>query len=106
MILIANEDHDCVLYNREEAVDADLSIGQDTFVVLDQDLQDYLKGRQEKEEEQHNMMTVKDTSKLLNIPVPTIYYLIRKGKLGEGVVIRIGGRWRINCEKLKKYLEL
>lgn len=45
----------------------------------------------------HNLMTVKETSELLRIPVPTVYYHIKKGTIPT---IRIGGRWRILRDRL------
>jgi excisionase family DNA binding protein len=45
----------------------------------------------------HNLMTVKETSELLRIPIPTVYYHIRKGSIPT---IRIGGRWRILRDRL------
>ncbi len=42
-------------------------------------------------------MTVKETSELLRIPIPTVYYHIRKGSIPT---IRIGGRWRILRDRL------
>src|SRR5213078_40136 len=40
----------------------------------------------------HNLLTVKETAKYLRIPLPTVYYLVRRGQLPA---IQIGGRWRI-----------
>lgn len=45
----------------------------------------------------HNLMTVKETSELLHIPIPTVYYHIKKGTIPT---IRIGGRWRILRDRL------
>jgi len=42
-------------------------------------------------------MTVKETSAYLNIPAPTVYYLVQRGKLPA---IQIGGRWRIKRSSL------
>lgn len=38
------------------------------------------------------LMTVKETSVYLRIPVPTVYYLVQRGQLPA---VQIGGRWRI-----------
>lgn len=38
------------------------------------------------------LMTVKETSKYLRMPLPTVYFLVQRGQLPA---IRIGGRWRI-----------
>jgi len=38
------------------------------------------------------LMTVKETSLYLRIPVPTVYYLVQRGQLPA---VQIGGRWRI-----------
>ena len=40
----------------------------------------------------HNLLTVKETSEYLRIPLPTVYYLVQRGKIPA---IQIGGRWRI-----------
>src|SRR5262245_51172287 len=40
----------------------------------------------------HNLMTVKETSKYLRIPLLTVYYLVLRGQLPA---IQIGGRWRV-----------
>jgi len=44
-------------------------------------------------------MTVKETSKYLRIPLPTVYYLVQRGQLPA---IQIGGRWRIKKDSLDK----
>lgn len=38
------------------------------------------------------LMTVKETSQYLRIPLPTVYYLVQRGQLPA---VQIGGRWRI-----------
>jgi excisionase family DNA binding protein len=40
----------------------------------------------------HNLLTVKETAEYLRIPLPTVYYLVQRGKIPA---IQIGGRWRI-----------
>jgi len=50
-----------------------------------------------KQTSNHNLMTVKETSELLRIPIPTVYYHIKKGIIPT---IRIGGRWRILRDRL------
>lgn len=40
----------------------------------------------------HDLLTVKETSQYLRMPLPTVYYLIQKGKLPA---VQIGGRWRV-----------
>jgi|GEM_PF-3221991 excisionase family DNA binding protein len=50
-----------------------------------------------KQTSNHNLMTVKETSELLRIPIPTVYYHIKKGTIPT---IRIGGRWRILRDRL------
>ena len=47
----------------------------------------------------HNLLTVKETSKYLRIPLPTVYYLVQRGQLPA---IQIGGRWRIKKSSLDK----
>ncbi len=47
----------------------------------------------------HNLLTVKETSKYLRIPLPTVYYLVQRGQLPA---IQIGGRWRIKKDSLDK----
>ena len=39
----------------------------------------------------HNLLTVKETADYLRIPLPTVYYLVQRGKIPA---IQIGGRWR------------
>lgn len=38
------------------------------------------------------LMTVKETSEYLRIPIPTVYYLVSRGQLPG---VQIGGRWRL-----------
>jgi excisionase family DNA binding protein len=45
----------------------------------------------------HNLLTVKETSVYLRIPLPTVYYLVQRGKIPA---IQIGGRWRIKKSSL------
>jgi excisionase family DNA binding protein len=45
----------------------------------------------------HNLLTVKETSEYLRIPLPTVYYLVQRGKIPA---IQIGGRWRIKKSSL------
>jgi excisionase family DNA binding protein len=45
----------------------------------------------------HNLLTVKETSEYLRIPLPTVYYLVQRGKIPA---IQIGGRWRIKKSAL------
>ena len=40
----------------------------------------------------HNLLTVKETAEYLRIALPTVYYLVQRGKIPA---IQIGGRWRI-----------
>jgi excisionase family DNA binding protein len=40
----------------------------------------------------HNLLTVKETAEYLRIPLPTVYYLVQRGKIPA---IQIGGRWRV-----------
>jgi excisionase family DNA binding protein len=47
----------------------------------------------------HNLLTVKETSKYLRIPLPTVYYLVQRGQLPA---IQIGGRWRIKKDSLDR----
>ena len=44
------------------------------------------------DEEEPELMTVKETSAYLRIPLPTVYYLVQRGQLPA---VQIGGRWRI-----------
>lgn len=45
----------------------------------------------------HNLITVKETAKYLNIPLPTVYYLVQRGQLPA---VQIGGRWRVKKDLL------
>ena len=47
----------------------------------------------------HNLLTVKETSEYLRIPLPTVYYLVQRGKIPA---IQIGGRWRIKKSALDR----
>src|ERR1700745_3848059 len=47
----------------------------------------------------HNLLTVKETAKYLRIPLPTVYYLVQRGKIPA---IQIGGRWRIQKSSLDR----
>jgi excisionase family DNA binding protein len=47
----------------------------------------------------HNLLTVKETSQYLRIPLPTVYYLVQRGKIPA---IQIGGRWRIKKSALDR----
>ncbi len=47
----------------------------------------------------HNLLTVKETSEYLRIPLPTVYYLVQRGQLPA---IQIGGRWRIKKDSLDR----
>ena len=40
----------------------------------------------------HDLLTVRETAVYLRIPLPTVYYLMQRGRIPA---IRIGGRWRI-----------
>jgi len=51
------------------------------------------------EDELPELMTVKETSAYLRIPLPTVYYLVQRGQLPA---IQIGGRWRIKRSLLDK----
>jgi len=39
-----------------------------------------------------NLLTAKETAKYLRIPIPTVYYLLQRGRIPA---VQIGGRWRI-----------
>lgn len=39
-----------------------------------------------------DLLTVKETSEYLRIPLPTVYYLVQRGQLPA---VQIGGRWRV-----------
>ena len=45
----------------------------------------------------HNLMTVRETSEYLRMPIPTVYYHVNKGTIPT---IKIGGRWRIQRDRL------
>src|SRR5436189_5354188 len=45
------------------------------------------------------LMTVKETSEYLRIPLPTVYYLVQRGQLPA---IQIGGRWRVKKDALDR----
>jgi excisionase family DNA binding protein len=47
--------------------------------------------------EPHNLITVKETAEYLNIPLPTVYYLVQRGQLPA---VQIGGRWRVKKDLL------
>ena len=47
----------------------------------------------------HNLLTVKETAEYLRIPLPTVYYLVQRGKIPA---IHIGGRWRIKKSSLDR----
>jgi excisionase family DNA binding protein len=47
----------------------------------------------------HNLLTVKETAEYLRIPLPTVYYLVQRGKIPA---IQIGGRWRIKKTSLDR----
>jgi excisionase family DNA binding protein len=46
-----------------------------------------------------NLITVKETAAYLRIPVPTVYYLVQRGRLPA---VQIGGRWRIKKDMLDR----
>jgi excisionase family DNA binding protein len=46
-----------------------------------------------------DLMTAKETSEYLHIPVPTVYHLMHHGKLPA---VHIGGRWRIKRSLLDR----
>jgi excisionase family DNA binding protein len=48
-------------------------------------------------ESDHNLITVKEAAKYLNIPAPTVYYLVNRGELYG---VRIGRRWRLKKDLL------
>ena len=47
----------------------------------------------------HNLLTVKETAEYLRIPLPTVYYLVQRGRIPA---IQIGGRWRIKKSALDR----
>ena len=47
----------------------------------------------------HYLLTVKETADYLRIPIPTIYYLVQRGKIPA---IQVGGRWRIKKSPLDR----
>jgi excisionase family DNA binding protein len=47
----------------------------------------------------HNLLTVKETAEYLRMPLPTVYYLVQRGKIPA---IQIGGRWRIKKSSLDR----
>jgi excisionase family DNA binding protein len=47
----------------------------------------------------HNLLTVKETAEYLRIPLPTVYYLVQRGKIPA---IQIGGRWRVKKSTLDR----
>lgn len=51
------------------------------------------------EDELPELMTVKETSSYLRIPLPTVYYLVQRGQLPA---VQIGGRWRIKRSLLDR----
>lgn len=49
-------------------------------------------------ENEHNLLTVKETAQYLNIPLPTVYFHIQRGQIPA---IQIAGRWRIKRSALE-----
>lgn len=49
--------------------------------------------------EMPDLLTVKETSQYLRIPLPTVYYLVQRGQLPA---VQIGGRWRIKRDLLDR----
>ena len=49
--------------------------------------------------------TARDIAELLNLPLPRIYEVTRKGFFPRSVVVRIGRQIRYNREGLLKWLE-
>ena len=47
----------------------------------------------------HYLLTVKETADYLRIPIPTVYYLVQRGKIPA---IQIGGRWRVKKSSLDR----
>jgi excisionase family DNA binding protein len=47
----------------------------------------------------HNLLTIKETAEYLRIPLPTVYYLVQRGKIPA---IQIGGRYRIKKSALDR----
>jgi len=47
--------------------------------------------------ERGNLVTPKEAATALRIPLPTVYYLIKQGKIPA---LRVGGRWKIEWGKL------
>jgi excisionase family DNA binding protein len=45
------------------------------------------------------LLTAKETSEYLRIPLPTVYYLVQRGQIPA---IQIGGRWRIKKSSLDR----
>jgi excisionase family DNA binding protein len=50
-------------------------------------------------------ITAQETAELLNLPLPRIYEVTRKGFFPAGVVIRIGRQIRYNRESLMAWLQ-
>lgn len=50
---------------------------------------------------ENNLITVKETAEYLNIPLPTVYYLVQRGQLPA---VQIGGRWRVKKDLLDKQI--
>jgi excisionase family DNA binding protein len=50
-------------------------------------------------EELPELMTVKETSEYLRIPLPTVYYLVQRGQIPA---VQIGGRWRVKRSLLDR----
>jgi excisionase family DNA binding protein len=46
-----------------------------------------------------NLITVKETAQYLRIPLPTVYYLVQRGRLPA---VQIGGRWRVKKDLLDR----
>ncbi len=46
-----------------------------------------------------DLLTVKETSEYLRIPLPTVYYLVQRGQLPA---VQIGGRWRVKKKALDR----
>lgn len=50
-------------------------------------------------EEFPELMTVKETSEYLRVPLPTVYYYIKNGQIPA---VQIGGRWRVRRSEVDR----
>jgi excisionase family DNA binding protein len=50
----------------------------------------------------HKFLTVKEVAEYLRIPLPTMYYLLKRGRIPA---FQVGGRWRIKASDVDAIVE-